>query len=139
MIHLFCTLIEAQCYIVDAKDSEIEYLEVHDLSKYCINIYTFTPAKIRVLFDICNNSKLFFLWKKRRKLKDVLELHGVVPRDKEMVVGNRVGEQVRDDVTSLEPYLRAAEIGPVLVAREQDIFGKDARQVAVHLYQCVVA
>lgn len=32
MIHLFCTLIEAQRHIIDAKDSEIEYLEVHNLS-----------------------------------------------------------------------------------------------------------
>ena len=31
VIHLFCALIEAQRHIIDAKDSEIEYLEVHAL------------------------------------------------------------------------------------------------------------
>lgn len=32
VIHLFCTLIEAQRHIIDAKNSEIENLEVHNLS-----------------------------------------------------------------------------------------------------------
>ena len=42
VIHLFCALIEAQRHIIDAKDSEIEYLEVHalyNLSYWYITLY----------------------------------------------------------------------------------------------------
>lgn len=71
--------------------------------------------------------------------EESLELLGVVSGNEEMVVGNGVGEQVRDDVACLEPYLRATEVRLVLVACERDILRKDTGKVAVHFHQCVVA
>ena len=48
VINVFCTLVQKRCYVIDAKDSEIQYFKVH-----ITNSLQLLAAKVQFFFDIC--------------------------------------------------------------------------------------
>ena len=48
MIYFPCAFVQIRSYVVDAKDSKIQYLEVH--ITYSLQL---SAAKLRKIFDIC--------------------------------------------------------------------------------------
>ena len=48
VIYFLCALVQKRCYIVDAKDSEIQYFEVH-----ITNSLQLLAAKVLLFSDIC--------------------------------------------------------------------------------------
>ena len=62
VINVFCTFVQKRCYVIDAKDSEIQYFKVHTT-----NSLQLLAAKLLLFYDICK-----FLGKNFRNL---LNLH----------------------------------------------------------------
>jgi len=50
VINVFCTLVQKRCYVIDAKDSEIQYFKVH-----INNSLQLLAAKVQFFFDICKD------------------------------------------------------------------------------------
>jgi len=47
VINVFCTLVQKRCYVIDAKDSEIQYFKVH-----ITNSLQLLAAKLLLFYDI---------------------------------------------------------------------------------------
>ena len=47
VINVFCTLVQKRCYIIDAKDSEIQYFKVH-----ITNSLQLLAAKLVLFFEV---------------------------------------------------------------------------------------
>lgn len=54
VIYFLCALVQKRCYIVDAKDSEIQHFEVHTT-----NSLQLLAAKVLLFFDICKYFCIF--------------------------------------------------------------------------------
>ena len=53
-------------------------------------------------------------------------------RNKQMVIRYRLGQQIRNHMLRLQPYLRTAQIRLILVTNKLHIFRKDTLQVTTH-------
>ena len=42
VINVFCTLVQKRCYVIDAKDSEIQYFKVHTTNSLQIRLQSYT-------------------------------------------------------------------------------------------------
>ena len=68
------------------------------------------------------------------------KLSGVMATDENVVIGYRVGKEITaDSRCSLDPNLRAAEVGFKLATLERDIFGQQTRQIAAEFNKCIIA
>ena len=68
VINVFCTFVQKRCYIIDAKDSEIQYFKVHttnslqlsaDVAIFLVLSSTRlkSAAKLLLFFDICKKKE----------------------------------------------------------------------------------
>ena len=48
VINVLCALVQKRCYIIDAKDSKIQYFEIHTTNS--LQLYA---AKLLLFFDMC--------------------------------------------------------------------------------------
>ena len=66
VINVFCTLVQKRCYVIDAKDSEIQYFKVHitnslqllaDVAIFLVlgSTRLKSAAKLLFFFDICKD------------------------------------------------------------------------------------
>ena len=64
VINVFCTLVQKRCYVIDAKDSEIQYFKVHitnslqllaDVAIFLVlgSTQLKSAAKLLLFFDMC--------------------------------------------------------------------------------------
>ena len=54
VINVLCALVQKRRYVVDAKDSKIQYIEVH-----MTNSLQLLAAKVQLFFDICKKNSKF--------------------------------------------------------------------------------